>query len=174
LIQRDITPANLAGADLGGRYDVLKVLDFGLVRAVGKLKDAASSLDQGISGSPLYMSPEEASPTAGDPSDHRGDIYSLGATAYYLLSGQPPFSGGNSIAVMAAHQTEAPQPLRELYENIPADVERIVLRCLAKNPADRFADVEALDQSLAACACAGQWTPADATAWWKQALLNPS
>ncbi|MBI5757247.1 MAG: serine/threonine protein kinase, partial [Planctomycetales bacterium] len=174
LIHRDIKPANLFAAELGGRYDVLKVLDFGLVRAVGKLGAAASSLDDGISGSPLYMSPEEVSPTAIRTSDHRGDIYSLGATAYFLLTGQPPFSGENSIAVMTAHQIEEPQPLHRLREDVPADIERIVLRCLAKNPADRFADVESLDQSLAACACAGQWTTVDAAAWWQKAMLNPS
>jgi len=167
LIHRDIKPANLFAAQLGGRHDVLKILDFGLVRTVNAASTGGSRLDRGISGSPLYMSPEEASTNADRPPDHRGDIYSLGATAYFLLTGRPPFPGENSLAVIAAHQNEPPLPLRELREDVPADVEAVVLRCLAKNPAERYASVEDVDQSLAECACAAEWTSAVAADWWR-------
>lgn len=170
LIHRDIKPANLFAAQLGGRHDVLKVLDFGLVRAVGKSNANGNDTERGLSGSPLYMSPEEASPDADRPPDHRGDIYSLGATAYFLLTGRPPFTVENSVAALAAHLNEPPRPLRDLREDVPADLEQVVLRCLAKNPAERFTDVEELDKTLAACDCAGRWTSTDAADWWRQAI----
>jgi serine/threonine-protein kinase len=111
-------------------------------------------------GTPAYMSPEQAS---GLPTDARSDVYSLGATAYFLLTGRPPFSRATLMLTLTAHITEPAPPLAAA---VPADLAAVVSKCLAKEPAERFADVRALAAALAACACAGDWCEADAAAWW--------
>ena len=165
LIHRDIKPANLFAAKRGGRFDVTKLLDFGLVKPTSASPGLPvhHSRDGVISGSPLYMSPEQAT---GAVADLRSDLYALGAVAYFLLTGQPPFPGENAIKVMLAHMHDkVPAPSRFL-PGIPEDLERVVLRCLAKGPADRFPDAEGLELALAACTDAGHWSFAHAARWW--------
>jgi serine/threonine-protein kinase len=89
--------------------------------------------------------------------------------AYYLLTGHAPFSGENALSVMIAHARDAAPPPTALRRDIPADLERVVLRCLAKNPADRYPDATNLEQALAGCATAGLWTEDRAAAWWRAA-----
>ena len=101
LIHRDIKPGNIFAAQRGGLYDVVKLLDFGLVKPVGENASARLSQEGGISGTPLFMSPEQARGL--DEIDARSDIYSLGAVAYALLTGRPPFDGTNPMDVMIAH-----------------------------------------------------------------------
>src|SRR5262249_16473889 len=101
LIHRDIKPGNVFVAQRGGLYDVVKVLDFGLVKPVAENPGARLNQDGGISGTPLFMSPEQARGL--DNLDARSDIYSLGAVAYALLTGRPPFDGTSSMEVMIAH-----------------------------------------------------------------------
>src|SRR5262249_30984221 len=155
LIHRDIKPGNVLVCERGGRCDVAKLLDFGLVRAPGPGHDGQQlTLEGALAGTPAYMSPEQAA-SKGDL-DARSDLYSLGAVAYFLLTGQPPFVRETAVQTLAAHISEAVSPDR-LRPDVPADVQALVLRCLEKDPARRFPDAASLEQALAACACAGEW-----------------
>lgn len=165
LVHRDIKPANIFAARLGGVYDVAKLLDFGLVQTTSDHENAQPAEARTISGSPFYMSPEQA--TAAIEPDARSDIYSLGTTAYYLLTGKPPFEGANIVQVMLAHSRNAVVPPSQIQSAIPADLDSVVLRCLAKRPADRFQNVLSLEESLAGCGDADRWTNAEAEEWWR-------
>jgi serine/threonine-protein kinase len=172
LIHRDVKPGNIFAAKLGGVYDVAKLLDFGLVRQARAEQAQSLSLTQegSFSGSPLYMPPEQAE--AYDEVDGRGDIYSLGAVAYHLLTGKPPFEGGSIIDVLMAHATKEAIPPSKIVSTIPADLEKVVLRCLEKKPGDRFQNVESLERALAACECADKWTEEMAEQWWSEAGVS--
>src|SRR6516162_943994 len=135
-IHRDIKPANLFVAERGGVFDVVKVLDFGLVKAVAEISPARLTQHGTLSGTPLFMSPEQA--RGQDDLDARSDIYSLGAVAYTLLTGRPPFESTNPFEVMIAHVRDDVVPPSELRADVPADLEQVILRCLAKTPEDRF------------------------------------
>jgi serine/threonine-protein kinase len=166
LIHRDIKPSNILICERGGLHDVAKLLDFGLVLAPGDRADGANVTQEGaIAGTPAYMSPEQAGGQAN--LDPRSDIYSLGAVAYYLLTGQPPFAGRSPVKVLAAHLYEKPAPLSAQRPEVLADLEAVVLRCLAKDPADRFADAESLELALAGCQTAGHWSEERAANWWR-------
>ena len=165
LIHRDIKPANIFAAQRGGVYDVAKLLDFGLVKQRADEADGERPSREPVSGTPLYMSPEQAS--AYEEVDPRADIYSLGAVAYCLLTGQPPFTGRNVLAILAAHsKTEVTPPCR-LNPAIPADLEQIVLKCLAKKPSDRYQNAASLMLALSHCSVAGGWGPEQAANWWR-------
>jgi tRNA A-37 threonylcarbamoyl transferase component Bud32 len=166
LIHRDIKPANIFAAERGGVYDVVKLLDFGLVKPIFDQEPVHLTAEGSIAGSPLYMSPEQV---LGDPPpDTRSDIYSLGAVGYFLLTSQPPFVGVNPMKVMLAHAHEPVPPPRTLVPQIPADLEQVILRCLAKSPAARYPDTRALADALGACRCAGEWNRELAARWWQQ------
>jgi serine/threonine-protein kinase len=111
------------------------------------------------------MSPEQA---AGDENlDARSDIYSVGALAHFLLSGQPPFAYPSAVKTLVAHLQETPPRLTSSRPDIPGDLEATVLRCLAKNRADRFANAESLEEALAASGAAASWSSQAAAAWWR-------
>ena len=166
LVHRDIKPANIITCARGGVADLVKLLDFGLVRHVGERgADALITSPGHIAGTPAYMSPEQV---AGEVDlDDRSDIYSLGAVAYFLLTGQPPFVRESSMRVLMAHVRDAPTPPSAVRPGLPADLEAVILRCLAKDRYERFIDVSALDTALAGCEAAGRWTSADADRWWQ-------
>jgi serine/threonine-protein kinase len=113
------------------------------------------------------MAPEQFQ--GGRQVDARSDIYSLGAVAYALLTGRPPFDEDDPFEVMTAHARDPVVPPSRHRTDIPEDLERVVLRCLAKDPADRFPDAESLEQALAECACAEGWNAKRAAQWWLQA-----
>ncbi len=152
-------PSNVIVCARGGVPDVAKLLDFGLVQADAGASDKLTSTGA-IMGTPAFMSREQA---AGLPTDARSDVYSLGATAYFALTGKAPFARPTVMLTLTAHITDPPPPLGG---GVPPDVAAIVLRCLAKEPADRFADVRELEAALAACACGGDWCEAAAAEWW--------
>jgi serine/threonine-protein kinase len=167
LIHSDIKPSNIFAARRGGMEDLAKLLDFGLVRPASTGRVSHLSAEGQILGTPLFMSPEQARGTR--ELDERSDIYSLGAVAYYLLTGQPPFEGENGLAVLIAHARDPVVPPSRNRPDIPEDLERVVLRCLAKDPAGRFPDAEGLERALGACACAGDWDQDRAARWWQDA-----
>jgi eukaryotic-like serine/threonine-protein kinase len=165
LIHRDIKPANIFAAQRGGVFDVAKLLDFGLVKEAVD-SSAGDSAERGtFSGTPLYMSPEQASTY--EDVDGRADIYSLGAVAYYLLTGQPPFTHKNVAQLLAAHARSEIVPPSKLNAAVPADLEQVVRQCLAKKRSERYPDAAAMMHALASCACADQWGPEQAAQWWQ-------
>jgi serine/threonine-protein kinase len=169
LIHRDIKPGNVMVCERGGLHDTVKLLDFGLVReATRELGGDGLTQEGAVAGTPAYLSPEQAS--GGEGLDARSDLYGMGALAYFLLTGQPPFAGRSTVKVLAAHLYEVPVPPTHHRPDVPEDLETIVLRCLAKDPAERFPDAEALEAALAACRCAGQWSGKDAAAWWRSRM----
>jgi serine/threonine-protein kinase len=167
LIHRDIKPSNIFAARRGGMDDVAKLLDFGLVRPAATARAAHLSAEGEVLGTPLFMSPEQAQATGGRELDVRSDIYSLGAVAYYLLTGRPPFNGAGGIAVMIAVARDPVVPPSQVNPGIPEDLERVVLRCLAKDPDQRFLNAEGLEWALGACVCAGDWDRHRAARWWQ-------
>jgi eukaryotic-like serine/threonine-protein kinase len=135
LIHRDVKPANL----LIDRSGVLKVLDLGLARFTDEVGDATtkngSGDDGGLLGTADYIAPEQAiDPTM---ADYRADIYSLGATFYYLLTGKPLFEGGTMAQKLIKHQTAKPTSMRTLRPEVPEEMEEILMAMLAKKPDDR-------------------------------------
>jgi len=165
LVHRDVKPANVILCNRGGLLDMVKVVDFGLVKEVSGAVDMKLSAAHAITGTPLYLSPEAI--TAPDSIDGRADIYALGAVAYFLLTGEPVFESENVVEVCADHLHRAPdRPSERLGEPIPADLEGLVLRCLAKKPAERL-DADELMSSLDALQVR-PWTDTDAKNWWSQ------
>jgi serine/threonine-protein kinase len=167
LIHRDLKPGNFIVSQLGGIPDVLKLLDFGLVRdAPGESGHEPLSLHGYVIGTPAYLSPEQA--RGQRELDARSDIYSLGAVGYFLLAGRPPFVGATAHHVVVAHLEQPVPPLRVPGTVIPLDVEAVIRRCLEKDPENRYSSVNALDDALAGCSCADAWTEAQAAAWWQE------
>jgi serine/threonine-protein kinase len=164
LVHRDLKPANVFVAVRGGESDVAKVLDFGLVKLTKDPGAAALTADMTVSGTPMFMAPEQA--TAEQSVDERADIYAMGAMMYYALTGQPPFKGESAFALMMAHARDPVVPPSQVRPGVPADLEAVVLRCLAKKPEERYASVRDLAGALAACAAAADWSPSQADAWW--------
>jgi serine/threonine-protein kinase len=164
LVHRDLKPANLFVAVRGGESDVAKVLDFGLVKLTKDPGAEALTTDMTVSGTPQYMAPEQA--VADRTLDARADIYALGAMMYAALTGRPPFTGASAMAIMIAQARDPVVPPSQLVPGAPEDLEHVILRCLAKKPADRFPTVGALSAALAACESASQWGPNRADAWW--------
>jgi serine/threonine-protein kinase len=165
LIHRDIKPGNVMVCARGGRHDVVKVLDFGLVLDRGGGDDKLTR-EGTVAGTPAYMSPEQA---AGDPVDHRADVYAVGAVGYFLLSGRAPFGAGSAMRTIAAVLTAAPEPL----VGVPDELAGVVMRCLAKAPGERFPTADELDAALAGCGCGG-WSHRQAADWWAGARGGPS
>lgn len=165
LVHRDIKPANVFAAQRGGRYDVAKLLDFGLAKPISAEEEDAQLTQEGsITGSPLFMSPEQASGEL-EP-DARGDIYSLGALMYFMLTGQAPFNYDRPIKVIIAHAHEKPVPPSHLNPDVPSDLDAIVLRCLEKAPGDRYQSAVELGEALYRCEASGLWSRRLAEEWW--------
>ena len=167
LIHRDIKPANIMLVEQGVRPDVVKVLDFGLVKELGPVDGAMLTRTGTITGTPMYFSPEALKDP--DSIDGRSDLYSLGAVGYLLLTGQDVFTGTTIAEVCSAHLHHNPKrPSERIERSLSVDLETLILRCLAKDPADRPQDARALRIALQACTDVGDWTDQDARAWWEQ------
>ena len=155
IVHRDIKPDNVM---LRGRHAL--VTDFGVAKAVSEATGRNALTTAGVAlGTPAYMAPEQA---AADPHiDHRADIYAVGAVAYELLTGRPPFTGTTPQELLAAHVTQAVEPVTKYRESVPTALADIVMKCLEKKPADRWQTAEELLPHLEALATpSGGTTPA--------------
>jgi serine/threonine-protein kinase len=162
LTHRDVKPGNVIVRAGGRQADFATLLDFGLVLDRAAADDRATR-EGALVGTPAFMAPEQA---GGERVDQRADVYAIGAAGYFLLTGRPPFQTGSALKTVAAVLTEPPPPLGR--PGVPAGLEAVVLRCLAKSPAGRFASAEELDAALSECGCDG-WSHAEAAEWWRGA-----
>jgi hypothetical protein len=163
LIHRDIKPANVMLCTRGGEQDVVKVLDFGLVKELEVNEDIGLTGASTLMGTPLYMAPEAIR----DPAsvDGRTDLYALGAVAYYLLTGKNVFDGRSVVEVCGQHLHQQPEPPSARGIAVPSDLEALVLECLRKDPAERPASAAELKRRLEACVVA-PWDGERARRWW--------
>ena len=152
----------------GGVPDVAKVVDFGLVKSfetAGSPVDIEVTSANVLVGTPLYMSPEAIS---GDAAlDGRSDLYALGAVGYFLLTGTSVFSAKSLVEVFAHHlHTQPDPPSVRTGDQIPDDIEQLILRCLAKRPEERYDNARALQHALDLCAKRSPWDGDLALQWW--------
>jgi hypothetical protein len=167
LVHRDIKPANVFLTQRGGVPDFVKVLDFGLVKVRDVPGGAELTMAEATLGTPLYMSPE-AVEHANDV-DARSDLYSLGAVGYFLVTGEALFDCLTLGEVLMHQVKDLPvRPSARLGKLISPDLEELLMRCLAKNPASRPANARELDDSLARCRSAADWTRELADEWWRK------
>ena len=159
VVHRDVKPDNILLEQGSGRA---MLTDFGIARVaeMGTLTDPGS-----VIGTVHYMSPEQA---AGEEVDARSDLYSLGVTAYFTLTGKLPFEGPNAAAVIALHAVEPPPRLASLRTDIPARLAQAVDRCLAKSPAQRFPSGEELAEALGATVSSPREVPPQIRALLRQ------
>jgi eukaryotic-like serine/threonine-protein kinase len=146
VVHRDIKPDNVLVSRNHGM-----VTDFGVAKALSDSTGGSSLTSVGVAlGTPAYMAPEQAS---ADPfADHRVDIYAVGALAYEMLTGRPPFTGSSPQAVLVAQVTQAPPPIGEHRATVPPALASLVMRCLEKKPADRWQSADELIHQLEAMA----------------------
>jgi serine/threonine protein kinase len=163
LVHRDIKPANVMLNRRGGEADVVKVLDFGLVRALDDAQQARQT--GGLSGTPLYMSPEAIQTP--DLVDARSDLYAVGAVGYFLLTGSPVFEAATLVELCQKHVVAIPDtPGERLGRAVSPELESALLACLEKNKARRPQTARDLSDLLSRAATAGAWTRDEAEAWW--------
>jgi len=153
IIHRDLKPENIFLSRYGSRKPVPKVLDFG----ISKIMDATSLLtrDQAMIGTPNYMAPEQATGKTGK-ADARTDVFALGAILYRVLTGREAFGRGKALSIVYRVVNEEPQPLTEARPGLPAAVEMVVTRAMAKNPDARYSSAAALAVALQRAARGGQ------------------
>ncbi len=170
MVHRDIKPANLYACRLGVVHDFVKVLDFGLVslhrRAQAASQDVRLTGEGFIVGTPAFMAPETVS---GGQVDHRADIYALGCVAYWLLTGRHVFEGDTAMRVLIDHAKTPPEPpSRRSTQRIGTALERVILACLAKDPAERPQSALELSERLGdALPPEERWTERHARTWWE-------
>ncbi len=149
IVHRDLKPGNIFLNSRGPTADHVKLLDFGISKFMEADDDSSRLTRTGqIIGTPLYMSPEQA--LGLEQVDHRVDIYSLGVIMYEILTGQPPFTAVNYLGIIAQHASDPPTPPSRVRPDllIPPEVERIILKAMAKRPEDRYADMHEMEEEL--------------------------
>jgi serine/threonine protein kinase len=165
LIHRDIKPANIMLTERGGLYDFVKVLDFGLVKALDAERESKLTSAGSFTGTPLYLSPEAVKTP--DDVDTRSDLYAVGAVGYYLLVGSPVFEGQSVLDIVQKHAFTAPvSPSERLGRPVCPQLEALILQCLAKKRDDRPASATELAEALGKVPVASPWTNDDARQWW--------
>jgi serine/threonine-protein kinase len=167
LIHRDVKPANVYLCRYGRERDFVKVLDFGLVKAVEEPEhDAGLTMEGTVRGTPAFMAPEQAK--GDDGVDARADLYAVGCVGYWLLTGQRVFDGATALEVLMHHVGTPPvPPSRRVELPIPAELERIVMDCLEKDREKRPRSAGELAARLAECPLEEAWTPERARRWWE-------
>ena len=166
LVHRDIKPANIFVCRYGEEYDFVKVLDFGIVRAVHDAADTnpVHTREHAIQGTPAFIAPEQA---MGADLDGRADIYATGCLAYWFLTGQFVFTAETPMGLLVQHaQTPAAPPSARTDQPIPTALDDLVLSCLAKDPAQRPQSARELSRRLAEVEGASAWTQDRAREWW--------
>ncbi|MEX0669246.1 MAG: serine/threonine-protein kinase [Pirellulales bacterium] len=156
VVHRDLKPANLIVPDEPAAGAAVKLADFGIARLFG---GAGQTMAGMIVGTAEYMAPEQA---AGGPVDHRVDLYALGLVMFAMLTGRPPFQGGQPTEVIERQKSELPPRVSTRGADVPANLDDLIDRLLAKDPAKRHASALAVGRALAALA--NQTSPAPATA----------
>jgi serine/threonine-protein kinase len=170
LVHRDVKPANLFALSTAGNEDFLKVLDFGVVRELNA--PAADATREGkMVGTPAFMAPEQF---LGPDLAPAADVYALGATFYFLLTGSVPFDVEGDASLWRAHSTlpVVPPSLRR-GEPVPLALEAVIARCLAKNPIDRYENCSALARALDEVTEVEAWAPAEAQRFWTESRAHP-
>lgn len=167
LIHRDIKPANIVLTRRAGGHGVVKVLDFG----VAKARQRGTPAGGAVVGTPHFIAPEAVATP--QQVDARSDLYSVGAVGYWLLAGKTLFES-TQIAELLEHQVkrEPPPPSVRLGRSLSADLEELLMKCLAKSPDARPASAEALEHSLSRCSSAQEWTPVENEQWWKTHMIS--
>ena len=163
IVHRDLKPANVMLINRREEDDFVKVLDFGIskdmeIDAAGPRRAGLTRPDVAV-GTPIYMSPEQAT---GMPADVRTDVYAVGGLLYEMLTGCPPCAGDDIIAVLNKKATEDPKPVRTLRPDIPAPLERLITKALARSPTDRHASMTTLKDDVLACLAVLQGAPTPA------------
>jgi serine/threonine-protein kinase len=173
MIHRDIKPSNIFTCRMGLEVDFTKVLDFGLVKAErlpGRDVTHLTSPDL-TTGTPAFMAPEMIE--EGGSVDPRIDIYAIGCVIYWMLTGRLVFDAVNAVAMMMKHVNDTPEPPSTRSEqHIPAELDALVMTCLAKKPEDRPRDANELARKLAACPLQEPWTDERASRWWQAHLAG--
>jgi serine/threonine-protein kinase len=167
LIHRDIKPANMLFCERGGVPDVVKLVDFGLVKNLEPEGGPNLTHTNALTGTPLYLAPESIT----DPAniDPRVDVYGLGCVAYFLLTGRPPFEGKSVLEICGHHLHTQPRPPSDFSKQpIPPDLEALVLACLAKQRDRRPSGAEELHDALARCALSSPWQADEARRFWRE------
>ena len=166
LVHRDIKPANIQVCQMGDYCDWVKVLDFGLVKTIGgEIAEHGLTAPHMVTGTPAYLSPESA---LGEAVDQRTDLYALGCVAYWMLTGRYVFTGESAMQIVARHVSSPPvPPSKHSSFDVSPSLDRLVLACLAKEPADRPGTARELSDRLSECAEEWGWTREDARQWWE-------
>jgi predicted Ser/Thr protein kinase len=165
LVHRDIKPANIMLNRRGGEADVVKVLDFGLVKALDEAKQAGTTAANSLTGTPLYMAPEAIQ--APSTVDARSDLYAVGAVGYFLITGKPVFDTASLVELCQQHVEAIPiSPAQRLGKPVSEELEYALLACLEKSRNKRPSTARDLAQLLARSPAAGSWSAEDADAWW--------
>ena len=168
IVHRDLKPSNVMICQVAEMCDVVKVLDFGLAKPFGSADNLHLTVEGSTLGTPEYMAPEVA--RASETVDARADLYALGCVAYVLLTGALVFDDPNPVSVALKHMKTPPvPPSQRTNRAVPADLERVVLACLEKEPGARPRSARDVEQMLAACAVP-VWTEHDACDWWERHL----
>lgn len=166
LIHRDVKPGNLFTCRMGRTLDFVKVLDFGLVKESARTESGDPVLTQlgTTTGTPGFMAPEQA---LGQTVDARSDLYSLGCVGYWLLTAQFVFDQTNNTAMILDHIKTSPLPPSQRSDReVPEDLERVIMRCLEKEPDKRPRSAVELLKMLEDCQDAGKWGQQEAKDWW--------
>jgi len=164
VVHRDIKPSNIFITEQGGLHDFVKVLDFGLARKVSPGDDGLTKAGA-LFGTPTCFAPEGMMGVEG--LDGRADIYAAGCVLYWMLVGEPVFPGINAMEVIMDHVKKTPEtPSERAIVNVPEALSDIAMKCLEKDPRDRFQTFDELGEALDAAGIVPAWDQKRAKAWW--------